>query len=246
MYQKFLRAVACLAIVLTVSLLGFAQASQEKSSKSPNPKTDMSLDMSRDTSQISKSSDKSEGKSGQLSSADKQFVVKAAEGGQAEVQLGELAQQKSQDPKVKEFAQRMVNDHSKANDQLKSLASNKGITLPSEPDAKEKAEKNRLSKLSGEQFDRAYMDHMVKDHVKDVSEFRKEAQSAKDSDVKQFASSTLPTLEEHLKQAKSIAPKERAEAGSSKTQASSDKNDKTGNTSKGGNRSTTASNPPQQ
>jgi putative membrane protein len=244
MYQKFLSAVACLAIVLTVSLLGFAQASTEKSSKSANPKTDMSLDMSRDTSQISKSSDK--GKSGQLSSADKQFVVKAAEGGEAEVQLGELAQQKSQDPKVKEFAQRMVNDHSKANDQLKSLASNKGVTLPSEPDAKEKAEKNRLSKLSGEQFDRAYIDHMVKDHVKDVSEFRKEAQSAKDPDVKQFASSTLPTLEEHLKQAKSIAPKERAEAGSSKTQASSDKNDKTGNTSKGGNRSTTASNPPQQ
>jgi putative membrane protein len=79
--------------------------------------------------------------------------------------------------------------------------------LPSDLDAKDKALKERLSKLSGEQFDRAYMKNMVRDHTKDVAEFRKESKSAKDNDLKNFASQTLPTLEDHLKQAKSIAPK---------------------------------------
>jgi len=106
----------------------------------------------------------------------------------------------------------MVDDHSKANDQLKQLASSKGIEVPTDLSAKDKATKERLSKLSGEQFDKAYMKDMVKDHTQDVSEFKKESTSAKDPDVKNFASQTLPTLEDHLKQARSIAPKENKEA----------------------------------
>ncbi len=134
-------------------------------------------------------------------SADRLFITNAAKGGLAEVQLGQLASDKGTSAEVKQFGQRMVSDHSKANDELKSLAQSKNITLPSDLDAKDKALHDRLSKMSGEAFDRAYMQHMLADHKKDVSEFRKESSSGKDPDVKAWASKTLPTLEEHLKMA---------------------------------------------
>lgn len=187
MERKLVRAFAWVAVVLMATLLASAQTSQ-KSSKSGNNSNQ------------------------QLSSADRQFLHKAAEGGQAEVQLGQLAQEKAQDPKVKQFGERMVKDHSEANQKLESLASSKGVDVPTKLNAKDEKTKDELSKLSGAQFDRAYMNHMVKDHTKDVSEFRKESKSAKDPDVKQFAAQTLPTLESHLKEAKSVAPETRAEA----------------------------------
>src|SRR5205823_13732746 len=102
--------------------------------------------------------------SSQLDAADRTFVRKAAEGGLAEVELGQLATQKASSDDVKKFGQRMVDDHSKANDQLKQVAAQEHIDLPTEPSAKDKATKARLEKLSGEQFDRAYMRDMVKDH----------------------------------------------------------------------------------
>ena len=132
------------------------------------------------------------------------FLRQAAEGGLAEVQLGELAQQKAESPEVKQFAERMVTDHTKANDQLKQVATKEGITVPEKLSAKDEATKARLEKLSGAQFDRAYMAAMVKDHTTDVTEFRAQAKTAKDSAVKNFASETLPTLEDHLKEAKSV------------------------------------------
>ena len=152
-------------------------------------------------------SDKTETSSGQLAPADRQFIKKAAQGGLAEVELGKLATEKAASPEVKQFGQRMVDDHGKANDQLKQVASQKGITVPEKLNAKDAATKARLEKLSGKAFDRAYMQDMVADHTKDVSEFRTESKSAKDPDVKSFASQTLPTLKDHLKEAKSIAPK---------------------------------------
>ena len=134
--------------------------------------------------------------------ATKNFVLKAAKGGLAEVEFGRLAAEKASDPDVKQFGQKMVDDHSKANDELKSIAQQKGITLPTELDAKDKRTRDHLAKLSGAAFDRAYMSDMVKDHTKDVADFRKESKSGKDSDVKAFAGKTLPTLEEHLKLAR--------------------------------------------
>ncbi len=151
-----------------------------------------------------------------LDAMDRHFIRKAGEGGLAEVELGKLAAEKGQSQDVKKFGQRMIDDHSKANDQLKQLAESKGVTLPAKLDAKDQATKDRLEKLSGEQFDRAYMNDMVKDHSKDVAEFKKESTTAKDPEVKSFASQTLPTLEDHLKEARSIAPKERKEAASAK------------------------------
>jgi putative membrane protein len=118
-----------------------------------------------------------------------------------EVELGRLAAEKASNAEVKQFAQRMVDDHGKANQQLSTIAQQKNVQVPTELTGKAKADHDRLSKLSGEQFDRAYMQLMVQDHRKDVGEFRKQSTKAKDADVKSFASQTLPTLEDHLKMA---------------------------------------------
>jgi putative membrane protein len=139
-------------------------------------------------------------------SADTDFMKKAAQGGMAEVALGELAIKNGSNPDVKKFAQRMVNDHTKANDQLKQLAQQKGVELPQGLTAKDKGTKEELSRFSGAKFDRQYMEDMVTDHKKDVADFQRESMSAQDPDLKNFAVQTLPTLQEHLKQAESIAP----------------------------------------
>jgi len=154
-----------------------------------------------------------------LSSSDRNFIMKAAQGGMAEVELGQLASQRASDPQVKQFAERMVADHGKANDQLKQIASSKNVTLPTDVPAAEKRERDRLAKLSGAQFDREYMSHMVSDHQKDIKEFQKAAKSAKDPDVKSFAESTLPTLNDHLAAAKSAqaAAKNGAKTGARTT-----------------------------
>lgn len=146
-----------------------------------------------------------------MKTADTTFADKAAQGGMAEVKLGQLAEQHAQSPDVKAFGQRMVTDHTKANDELKSIASRKGITLPSDLNAKDQATYDRLSKLNGAAFDKAYMQDMVTDHRTDVSEFRRESEHGTDADIKAFASKTLPTLEEHLKLAESTDAKVKSE-----------------------------------
>ena len=134
---------------------------------------------------------------------DRTFAHEAAIGGMAEVKLGNLAQQQASSEQVKQFGARMVKDHSHANDELKQVASRKGIQLPTNLDSKTQKDVDDLQKKQGADFDKAYMDHMVKDHKKDVSDFKKEANSGKDPDVKAFAAKTLPTLQEHLQLAES-------------------------------------------
>jgi putative membrane protein len=143
-----------------------------------------------------------------MGNTDTAFVEKAARGGLAEVELGQLAVQKASSQEVKQFAQRMVDDHTKANEQLKQVAAQEHIDLPQQPNAKDKATKARLEKLSGERFDKAYMSDMVKDHQKDVAEFERESKTSKDAAVKSFAEQTLPTLRDHLKEAQKIAPQQ--------------------------------------
>lgn len=147
--------------------------------------------------------------------ADRAFVREAAIGGMAEVDLGQLAASKAESPDVKQFGQRMVDDHGKANEELKSWASQKNVTLPTELDAKHKAEHAKLEKLSGAAFDRAYMASMVADHNKDVAAFTRESKMAKDAELKAWAGKTLPTLQEHQKMAKTI----NAKVGAAKTAA---------------------------
>lgn len=152
--------------------------------------------------------------SGKLSPADRVFMRKAAQGGKAEIELGQLAQEKASSPEVKQFGQRMVTDHTQAADQLKQVAEKEGVKLPETLNAKDRATKARLEKLSGSAFDRAYMKDMVTDHTEDVREFKTEARNGKDPDVKNFAAQTAPTLEDHLKEAKSIEPKVTTERAS--------------------------------
>jgi len=147
------------------------------------------------------------GSANRMPAADSTFATKAAAGGLAEVKLGELAKNHAASADVKTFGERMVTDHTKAGDQLKQIASTKGITLPTSLNAKDQATYDRLAKLNGAEFDAAYMKDMVADHKTDVSEFKRESEKGLDADLKQFAATTLPTLQEHLQMAESTAAK---------------------------------------
>jgi putative membrane protein len=135
---------------------------------------------------------------GSLPHGDAKFLQEAAAGNLAEIDLGKLAQQKAMHQEVKDFGKRMAEDHSKAYDELKAVASANGVTIATEPDKKAQKEHAKLDKLSGGDFDRAYMKGMVSDHRHDVHEFTEHARSKKDNDAKAFAAKTLPTLQGHL------------------------------------------------
>jgi putative membrane protein len=139
-----------------------------------------------------------------VAEADSKFAVEAASGGMMEVQLGELAQQKAASKAVKDFGAMMVKDHSKANDELKSLAGNKNITLPPAPGEDHMDHIKKLSEKSGKEFDKDYMKMMVDDHQEDIDNFEKCSKDAKDADLKAFAAKTLPVLREHLAAAKKV------------------------------------------
>src|SRR3954447_17890763 len=227
--RRLLAGSMVLGLTMGVSAFTFAQdASQSSAAGSSTAGQSSSTDQSTTTTKKKHGSadmDKSSASEASAKSggaSDKQFVTKAAQGGLAEVELGQLAASKGSNDAVKQFGQKMADDHGKANDELKSLAQQKNITLPTEPDAKSKAEKSRLDKLSGDAFDKAYMAHMVKDHKKDVAEFQKESTSGKDSDVKQWAGKTLPTLQDHLKMAQDTASKVGATSSKSAAKKSGD------------------------
>lgn len=136
--------------------------------------------------------------------SDEKFVKEASSGGTAEVKLGKLAQEKGSSESVKKFGARMVSDHTKAGDNLKQAASRANIPVSNTMDAKEQDLYNKLSQMSGDSFDREYAKEMVEDHTHDVSEFRKEATNGQNETIKNFASETLPTLQEHLKLAQDM------------------------------------------
>jgi putative membrane protein len=136
--------------------------------------------------------------SGHLSPPDEKFVMSAAQGGMTEVKLGELADQKARRDDVKKFGQRMMEDHGKGNDALKSLATKKSLNLPEQLDATHAGTIDRLSKLEGDQFDKAYIDEMIKDHKTDIEEFEEAGKTTKDAELKVFIAKTLPTLRSHL------------------------------------------------
>jgi putative membrane protein len=134
-----------------------------------------------------------------VSSADQTFMMNTAKAGMAEVELGKLAAENASSDSVKKFGQKMADDHSKANDELKALAASKNVVLPSEIDAQDKSMKDTLAAMQGEAFDREYMTMMVSGHRKVVDSFKSEAQSGSDADLKAWVTKTLPTIEAHLK-----------------------------------------------
>ena len=144
----------------------------------------------------------SEATRGLLSESDYKFVIDAARGGMEEVQLGQLAEQKGANQAVRSFGQRMVTDHTKANDELRQIAMTKGATLPTQFTSSERSTIEDLQKTSGTDFDKDYAKQMVKDHKTDVKEFEKAAKNLKDPDLRAYAERTLPILQEHLQMAK--------------------------------------------
>lgn len=140
----------------------------------------------------------------QWDSADRTFMITAAQANLAEVEMGRMAAEKSTNSEVQKFGQAMVDDHSQANRQLMDLAQKKNIALPNEPDDAHKKDAGRLSDLKGAEFDRSYMTMMVQDHVKAVALFEATAKAAKDSDVRAFAEKTVPVLKHHLQMARDL------------------------------------------
>jgi len=141
------------------------------------------------------------------SNPDQEFVTKAAQGNSAEVELGKIVAAKSKDPNVKQFAQMMVKDHTTALNELQELAQAKNLNFNDDLPDDAKSLQQKLSGDTGKQLDKDYMDGMVEDHQKDVQEFTDKSQNAKDPDVKQWASKTLPTLQKHLEKAQQIDTK---------------------------------------
>jgi putative membrane protein len=127
------------------------------------------------------------------------FIQAAAQGGMTEVKLGELASRTGQRDDVKKFGQRMVKDHTGVNDDLKALAAQKGVTLSDSLDAEHQGVVDKMSALSGSDFDNAYITGMIKDHKSDAKAFKAESSATKDTDVKGFVDKTIPVVNEHLK-----------------------------------------------
>ncbi|WP_343560831.1 DUF4142 domain-containing protein [Sphingobacterium sp.] len=142
-----------------------------------------------------------------VSEDDAKFVTEAANGGMAEVELGKLAQEKAQHADVKAFGEMMVKDHSKANDELTTLAQAKNITVPATLGTDQQKVKDELAKKTGREFDKAYIAEMVEDHEKDVKLFEDASKNLKDTELKAFVDKTLPTLRTHLEHSKKVKDK---------------------------------------
>jgi len=132
------------------------------------------------------------------------FLVKAANGGMTEVKLGEIAQQKATNPRVKDFGSMMVHDHSAVGDKVKAMAAQRNVTLPTAVSDESQRDIDECSKKTGPDFDKAYMRDMVKKHEATIDMYENAANSSKDADVKTFIDNTLPKVREHLDSAKAI------------------------------------------
>ncbi len=190
-----------MAVAVLLSISAFAWQSQK-----PNQGQQQPMTPDQTVSGMNPNAEKpsSNNATNRPNDADQAFLKKSAIGDTAEVQLGQMAEQKASNPKVKAFGQRMVNDHSKNDDLLTSLAQEQHIPLPTELDPEHKNAKAALSSKSGSQFDQDYMRLMVHEHQKTVALFKHEAQTSQDATVKQFAQQSLPTLESHLQEAQQI------------------------------------------
>jgi putative membrane protein len=135
---------------------------------------------------------------------DQQFVTKAADGGMLEVKLGELASKKGQAPKVKDFAKTMINDHTKVNNELKSVAEKKQIQVPAALSKMSQAKYDSLNALQGEKFDMLYMNMMIASHEQTIGLFQTESNKGKDAELKKWADSKIPALKHHLEMAKQL------------------------------------------
>jgi putative membrane protein len=132
------------------------------------------------------------------------FMMEAAYGGLAEVEMGKLATRKAASPEVKRFAEMMIADHTRTNEELKAIATQKGVAVPTTPDPLHRSMMEDMTNLSGSEFDRRYVNAMVDDHQRTVDRFQRQADAGTDADVKAFAARTLPILRQHLEAIRNI------------------------------------------
>jgi len=192
---------------IAIAFLLAAAACRERAGQAPTDTTGAVQTTTDTTAASATTTGSTGGTSSNMTGEDKDFVSKAAMGSLTQVLMGNLALQKASNADVKAFAQRMVTDHMKASEELRQMALTKGLGLPTEMAGDHRKAFDHLASLSGAEFDKAYMSHMVEDHEKDVAEFDKASTSATDSDVKTWAGKALPVVKEHVAQAKETARK---------------------------------------
>jgi putative membrane protein len=204
MMIKKLTVTTALFAVGVFSSLGYSAVAQTNSpASSPNQATPAQTRPAPMPNQSAPAQNPSrQQQSRQLSPIDMQFVTDAAHGGMAEVQLGQLALQRSKSAEVKRFAQQMIQEHTRANEQLMQLAAQKGITPPTTPGPKYEAAMTRLMQLSGEAFDRAYMNEGgINGHLESAAVYQRQVALGQDPDLKAFAARILPRVQGHLEMA---------------------------------------------
>lgn len=184
-------------VILLLSVIGCGTAARAQSTGSSNSRTIPGV---KPTEAQPTSNHPVKGPDG----ADQAFLKQAAIGNAFEIQMGQLAQSKASDPKVKQFGSRMVADHSKNDDMLKGVAQQQRVALPTELDPKHQSAKDALSSKSGAQFDKDYMQTMVADHTKTVGKFQHEASTTQDPTIKNYAQQSLPVLKSHLSEAQQV------------------------------------------
>lgn len=200
--MKF-RLIAALAVLLPA----LAACNRESTDGLPNTETTGTAQSPSTATTDTTATGATGGTTSTVSPADKEWVSNAGMAGLAEVQMGNLALQNAQSADVKAFAQRMVTDHSKSNEELQQIATAKGLTLPAELAGEHKAGLDHLAGLSGAEFDKAYMQHMVGDHEKAVGLFQNGSSGAQDPDIKNYATKNLPIIQEHAKLAQEVSAK---------------------------------------
>ncbi|PQA58813.1 DUF4142 domain-containing protein [Siphonobacter curvatus] len=181
--------------MLAASALAFQACNESKSDKASEEHAEAATDQAKEMNDSLQTVDEK----------DAEFAMKAAGGGMYEVEVAKLAEQKASNAKVKEFAAMMIKDHGKANEELMSLASAKGITLPATMDEDHQKHYNDLKKLSGKDFDKKYVELMKDDHDKDQSLFNTQATEGKDAELKEFATKTSGVIQQHLNHIKQIS-----------------------------------------
>jgi len=198
-----------LGLLLFSGLFFLGACNGEKSTTETTSTVDSTTNSTAtDTTARSTTSDTSNNAGNQMvDQSTKDFVADAATGGMMEVELGNLAQQKASSQQVKDFGKMMVDDHTAANNNLKTIAGKKNIDVPAAVTDNQRKDIDDLSKKSGADFDKAYVDMMVEDHKKDIDAFKKASGSVGDNDIRNFATTTLPTLQKHLDSIQAIKSK---------------------------------------
>jgi putative membrane protein len=225
-------ALSCATVVVLFGVIVFATSAVPNTSglaqQNTNSNTNTNQNANQNSNTNTRTANSNNGNASEqaattgMSSQERNFMRDAAMGGLMEVELGRMATEKGASDAVKQFGQKMVDDHTRVNAELTQLAASKGMSVPTELGAKHRADVTSLSNLSGAEFDKAYAKLMVSSHKKKVSAFEKQSKGGADAELKAFAAKTLPGVQEHLQMARALTGT--GGSGGSNTNANSNSN----------------------